>query len=125
MPIRLRSTAVYPAAMLIAAASTGTSPASAAERAFAGTWSHDSKSCKLTQDVQGAPVIMTGKGYDQHEAHCTFSSVKRMKGNSWRIKASCTVEGNAQIDAFTLRVDGDTLFWSHGAGAAARLKRCK
>lgn len=125
MPLRLRSTALYRAAMLIAAASTGTSPASAAERSFAGTWSQDAKSCKLAQEVQGAPVIMTAKGYDQHEAHCAFKSVKRMKGNSWRIKASCMVEGDAQADTFTLRVAGDTLFWSHGAGAAMRLQRCK
>ncbi len=99
------------------------SPALAAEPAYVGTWGVSAAQCKVPQDRQGAPMIVTAKGYDQHEAHCTFASVKR-SGDGWKVKAACSVEGDKQSDAFTLKVDGDVMTIRHGSSARA-YKRCR
>jgi hypothetical protein len=82
---------------------------SEAEAPFAGTWAEDLAGCALPQEQQGAPYVFTVEGYDQHEAHCSFSNVVPMGENEWRIGAACTVEGDEQRTAFDLSLDGDVL----------------
>ena len=99
------------------------SPALAAEPAYVGTWGVSAAQCKIPQDRQGAPMVMRAKGYDQHEAHCNFTSVKKT-GAAWKVAAACSVEGDKQRDAFTLKVVDDTLTLTRD-GIARTYKRCR
>ena len=100
-----------------------TTPALAADPAYVGTWGVSAAQCKTPQDRQGAPMIVTAKGYDQHEAHCSFRSVKASR-SGWRIAAACSVEGDKQKHSFTLQVAGDVLTMTEN-GRASSYKRCK
>lgn len=76
---------------------------------FAGTWAVTASQCSLPQESDNAPYVFTAEGFDQHEAHCTFSSVVPLAENEFRVGATCTVEGDEQSTAFDLKRDGDTL----------------
>ncbi len=108
--------------LILTAVLLTTSPAIAAEPAYVGTWGVSAAQCKIPQDRQGAPMIIRAKGYDQHEAHCSFTSIKKV-GSSWKVKAACSVEGDSQKDAFTLQVSGNTLTLKQG-GSTRAYKRC-
>ena len=100
-------------------------PAHAAGPAYVGTWGNDTAQCKVPQEQEGAPLIITAKGYDQHEAHCTFTSVKK-KGSAWKVRANCSVEGDSQKDILLLRVTGDVLLFTVGNHKFSNtLTRCK
>ncbi len=90
--------------------------------AFVGTWGINLAQCRVPQDQQGAPIVLTMRGYDQHEAHCTFKSMKKM-GDLWKIAADCSVEGDKLSDAFTLRTSGKSLIMAHGK-IRTTLMRC-
>jgi hypothetical protein len=105
-----------PAAPADAAAATGTP-------AFVGTWATDAAACTVSQDEQSAPMVLTEKGFDQHESHCTFSKVEAGE-KSWTVSADCSVEGDTQSHEFVLSVDGDTLKMDEDVGAATMV-RCK
>lgn len=111
------------AALAAAGATAEAAPAGSANPGYIGTWSADPAKCKLSQDVQGAPMILRRKRYDQHEAHCAFKSVRR-SSNAWWVSALCQVEGSKQTDRFTLRLNGDTLIMAHGKNAIS-MKRCR
>lgn len=112
------------AALFAAAACTSISlTAFAGTPPYVGTWANDAASCKVPQDQQGAPMIVTAKGYDQHEAHCTFGSITRTR-RVWKVDAQCSVEGDKQKDSFTLQVNGNKLVMAHGANARTYV-RCK
>lgn len=98
-------------------------PALAAEPVYVGTWGVSAAQCKIRQDRQGAPMVIRAKGYDQHEAHCNFTSVKKI-GASWSVAAACSVEGDKQKDAFTLKVVDDALVLTQG-GVARTYRRCR
>lgn len=49
-------------------------PATAAERAYVGTWASQPLRCWIDQSLPAAPLVMTRTGYDQHETHCRFTS---------------------------------------------------
>jgi hypothetical protein len=85
-----------------------TTPALAAEPAYVGTWGSNRAQCKIAQDQQNAPMVVRAKGYDQHEAHCTFASVAPA-GRAWKVQANCSVEGDKQSMALQLRVLGNRL----------------
>jgi hypothetical protein len=97
------------AAVALAFSFAAAAPALAADPAFVGTWGADKDQCKLKQDNEGAPMVFTTDGYDQHETHCKFKSVDG-KDNTWKISSECTVEGSAEKFDFTLMVDGDKMF---------------
>ncbi len=97
-------------------------PAQAAAPGYVGTWGVDANQCQKAQDAPGAPIVFTANGYDQHEAHCTFTSIAP-SANGWKINANCTVEGTMQTDAFTLETDDDELIITRGE-SMLRLKRC-
>src|SRR5262249_20139364 len=75
---------------------------------FVGKWAAQSAQCRLGQEDPGAPMIVRRNGYDQHEAHCTFKSV-RPQPPAWAIKAECTVEGNRQDYDFGVQVANNHL----------------
>ena len=62
---------------------------------FIGKWATQPRQCSLPQDDENAPMIVTPKGYDRHEAHCKFTSVRK-RGTGWAVKESCAVEGDEQ-----------------------------
>ncbi len=100
--MRLMSLSAGVAALALAACSPA--PAS-----FAGTWGTDLEQCKKQQDNADAPMIVTDKGFDQHEAHCTFTKVTATGAGAWKVESACTVEGNEQPDTMDLTLAGDTL----------------
>ena len=102
-------------------ASTSTSTATtAAAESYVGTWAVDLASCRIPQEMQGAPHIFTRDGFDQHEAHCTFADVSQTGPNSWRVAAACQVEGDEASLGWDMTVDGDTMQMVPGQ----RLVRC-
>ena len=108
--------------LLPIAAIVSCTPALAADPAFVGTWSSNAAQCKTPQERQGAPMIMTAKGYDQHEAHCRFVSVKKVRAG-WRMATTCTVEGNQQREKLKAKVTGTNLTLTSGK-ATRTLQRC-
>lgn len=110
--------------LLTAAALTllGTSPTLAADPAYVGTWSANVAKCAVPQSMQEAPMIVAADRYDQHEAHCTFSSVKKIK-SGWRVAAKCMVEGDTVAVSFTLAVEGSTLTMQEGK-LSRTFRRC-
>jgi len=91
--------------------------------AYVGTWASNPAQCKVDQGLQSAPLILTARGYDQHEAHCKFTAVSKTGANAWRAKAECSVEGNKQRHTMTLAVSGKTLTLGEGRGTR-KLMRC-
>jgi hypothetical protein len=98
------------------------SPPSAAD-GYAGKWAADLSNCGKPQSSPDAPLILTGKGYDQHEAHCTFDGLKSTGAGEWGAKAACQVEGDSQSIDVSLTVSGDTLTLTED-GSARDLLRC-
>lgn len=99
------------------------SSASAADPSYIGTWATDLAQCKVGQERQEAPLVLSKDGYDQHETHCKFKSVDGADGE-FKVTSDCTVEGNAQPYDFTLTVSGDTLTVTDETGSRDLL-RCK
>jgi hypothetical protein len=83
-------------------------PALARSPAYVGTWASEPAQCRVGQEEQNAPMIMRRDGYDQHEAHCKFTSVSP-KGAAWRVRARCVAEGNKTTINLTLAVTGNRL----------------
>ena len=100
--------------LLVAIVAFATSPSAlAADAAYVGTWSTHAAKCAVPQSMQDAPMIVRSDGYDQHEAHCKFASVKKTK-TGWRVAAKCSVEGDSASLSFTLTVRGGTLTMREG-----------
>lgn len=96
---------------------------SPAPTSFAGTWGVDQEQCKIPQELAEAPIVLTEKGYDQHEAHCTFSKVTSTGPGTWKVDAACTVEGNPQTETMEFALKGDTLTINPGPDSKP-LVRC-
>lgn len=110
--------------MICAAFASGAllAPAFAAD-GYAGKWAADLSNCANPQSSPEAPLVVTAKGYDQHEAHCTFDGLKSAGAGEWVAKAACQVEGDSQSIDISLTVSGDTLTLTED-GAARDLLRC-
>ena len=111
------------AAVLVGASGVAI-PAAAREPAYAGKWAAQPVQCRVGQDTQRAPMIVTRNGYDQHEAHCQFASVRAGAVGTWRVRARCSVEGDTQNHELTLTVAGDRLSVRDAHGART-LRRCR
>lgn len=102
-------------------------PSRADDPVYVGTWGTDAAHCKIAQDAEGAPLVITKDRYDQHEAHCVFKSVTP-EAALFKVVAECSVEGDTQAQDFTLSTAGsaagDTLTWADSSGALD-LIRCK
>ncbi|MGE3229476.1 MAG: hypothetical protein AB7J30_08565 [Hyphomicrobium sp.] len=90
--------------------------------AYAGTWAADLAQCKVGQERQEAPLVLTRDGYDQFETHCTFKSVDGGADGTWKVGSECTIEGSNEPYHFTLTVSGDTLTVGDDAGTRDLLK---
>lgn len=88
----------------------------AAEPTYIGTWASDLAQCKVAQDRQEAPLVLSKDGYDQYETHCKFTSVDSAS-DQWKVKSDCTVEGSAEPYDFTMTVSGDTLTIADDTGS--------
>lgn len=98
------------------AAVTASGPARANDPAYVGTWASDLAQCKVAQERQEAPLVLSKDGYDQYETHCKFKSVEPAD-DAWTVKSDCIVEGSAEPYDFTLIVSGDTLTVTDEAGS--------
>ena len=105
--------------VLMTALTLGTSAALAGQPAYVGTWGKNAAQCKNGQDTSDAPMLITRQGYDSHEAHCTFSSIKK-SGSTWAMQTKCSVQGDQQVGKMTLSVSGKTLT----VDGTWKLKRC-
>lgn len=119
MPKLRRTTA--PTLAALAAVLLAAPHASAADPGYVGTWATDLAQCKVGQERQEAPLVLSKGGYDQHETHCTFKSVDGADGE-WTVKSDCVVEGSAEPYDFTLTVSGETLTVTDEAGSRDLLK---
>lgn len=100
----------------------GIGPVSA--QAYVGTWGTNAAQCRVDQSRQNAPLVLGRSRYDQHEAHCTFSSVRKTGASSWQIGARCSVEGDRQSHTFNISVEGNSLMLADRYGSR-RLVRCR
>jgi hypothetical protein len=91
--------------------------------AYVGTWASQTAQCRVDQSEQNAPLIMRRNGYDQHEAHCSFSNI-RQKGATWTVRAACSVEGDKQTHSLTLSVADNRLTMRDEHGPRV-LQRCR
>jgi len=121
MPARRHPKMNVAAAVVSLAFTIASGPAHAAD--YAGTWAADLAKCKSPQESADAPLVLSPKGYDQHEAHCTFSGLKLSGAGEWAGKAACSVEGDSQSFDVKLTVSGDTLTLTED-GASRDLLRC-
>lgn len=119
----LARTAIVVAVLAVATIISQGQGALAQMPAYVGTWGSQPAQCGLGQDQQDAPMIIKRDGYDQHETHCKFSSV-RAKVPAWTVKAKCTVEGDTQNPTLVLRVSGNRLTIRDEAGTRT-LQRCR
>jgi len=106
--MRMNKTTLSLTLSALAASALASASALAADPAYVGTWASDLAQCKVPQERQEAPLVLSKDGYDQYETHCKFTSVEGADSD-WKVKSDCTVEGNAQPYDFTLTVSGDTL----------------
>lgn len=122
-PLTFKALSVVLLTVMLFLVHAARSPLSAAEPSFAGTWAEDLTTCKLPQEDQNAPMILSKSGYDQHEAHCKFKKLEG-KGGEWKADADCSVEGDSQSTSFTFSVSGDTLTIGED-GSTRDYLRCK
>ena len=109
-----------------AGAAGDTATAGSSNTSYVGTWGIDLAQCSIPQERQEAPKIVTEDGYDQHEAHCGFTSVTATGDAQWSIVAECSVEGDLQEIDFNLAVENDELLEWYGEDRSDpwRLVRC-
>ncbi len=114
----IRTTAALAAILVLCA-----SPAAAASD-FVGTWGATKASCRLPQDAQGAPMILTLTSLDQHETHCQLA-LTRNAASPWIARAKCVVEGDQQNHTFKFTVRGDRLVVSERGVADKAYVKCR
>jgi hypothetical protein len=85
------------------------------EPAYVGTWADDPAQCGKAQDTDEAPMVITKDRFDQHEAHCEFTSVSG-NANEWKVTSKCSVEGDEQVYEFGMSVADKTLAMVDDAG---------
>lgn len=104
-----------PATEAEAASAEAAAAAASAEAAYAGTWADDAAQCVNAQDVEDAPMVISKDRFDQHEAHCEFTSVSG-HGNEWKVSSKCSVQGDEQAYDFGMSLTGDKLTMIDDAG---------
>jgi hypothetical protein len=87
----------------------------AGEPAYIGTWADDPAQCSKPQDSDDAPMVITKDRFDQHEAHCEFTSVNG-NANEWKVSSKCSVEGDEQVYEFGMSVADKSLAMVDDAG---------
>jgi hypothetical protein len=113
---------VLVAVALFAAAALASRSAAAQTPPFVGKWASQAPQCRLGQQAENAPMIIRRDGYDQHETHCKFKSV-RPQMPAYAVKAQCQVEGDTQDVDMVFQVAGNRLTIRDEAGARV-LQKC-
>ena len=85
------------------AAAPAADASASAEPAYVGTWADNPEQCSKPQDDDDAPMIVAKNRFDQHEAHCEFTTVSANQ-DEWKVSAKCSVEGDEQPDDFGMSV---------------------
>lgn len=99
--------------------------ANAAEPTFVGAWASDTKDCRVPQERENAPFLVSPKGYDRHETHCTFENLMK-KGRTYTADTKCSVEGDMQKSSTVIVVkDRTTISLSVDGRPSIELKRCR
>ena len=93
--------------------------AQAGQPAYVGKWGKDQTQCRSGQEITNAPMLLRKNGYDSHEVHCTFSSIRKT-GNTWTMNTKCSVEGDQQRGKLTLTISGKHLI----VDGNFKLERC-
>jgi hypothetical protein len=106
-------------ALALYGAATVSAPAQSPD--YVGTWAEKTAQCRLGQDREDAPMVMKKSGYDEHETHCSFTSVRK-RGASWAVAAKCSVDGDNQNIKMTLKRAGNRL--EIGGDLTRTLQRC-
>ncbi|MBL8564498.1 MAG: hypothetical protein JNM89_02135 [Hyphomicrobiaceae bacterium] len=123
--------APYTLTALVIAAAAVTGPALAAEPAYVGVWSKRMEHCSTKQDKPGAPMVVTEKGFDQHDLHCSFEKIAPVAAPAsgspavpeLSVLANCEWKGNATKMEMTWSVSGETLSITD-KGGITQLKKC-
>lgn len=118
----------HAAACLVAAAAllAGTAPASAADApAYIGVWSKRMEHCSTQQKRPGAPMLVTEKGFDQHDLHCSFEKIEPGSEGprAWNVLADCTWKGTPTKMEMKWSVAGEALTITDKGGSNT-LTRC-
>jgi len=106
----------------LANAVTASQPAYAGntgQPAYVGTWGKDAAQCKNGQEITNAPMLISKNGYDSHEVHCKFTSVRK-SSSTWTMKTKCSVEGDQQTGRLELSIKGKFLI----VDGSHKLQRC-
>jgi hypothetical protein len=95
---------------------------------YVGMWSKRMEHCSTEQKRPGAPMIMTDKGFDQHDLHCTFRKMEPTAAlapgaATWKMEADCTYGSAQRPMQATISVLGDTLTLVD-RGGSNELKKC-
>lgn len=100
-------------------------PAGAETPAYVGMWSKRMEHCSTGQKRPGAPMLITEKGFDQHDLHCTFETIEPVAGHAatWTILAQCTWKEQPAKMEMTWRVEGETLTVTDKGGSNT-LRKC-
>jgi hypothetical protein len=97
----------------------------AAEPTFAGAWSADVKNCRVPQEMENAPMLISPKGYDQPEVHCTFLNLVK-SGRTYQAATRCSVQGDSQTGTIRIVMANRTVMnMSLDGGAAIKMHRCR
>lgn len=114
------------AAALSLAALTSTS-AQAADPPYVGLWSKRMEHCSTDQKRPGAPMIMTDKGFDQHDLHCTFRKLEPIAplaegATTVKMAADCKWGNVDRPMEMTLSVTADKLTLIDAGGTSVLMK---
>ncbi len=102
--------------------------AHAADPPYVGMWSKRMEHCSTEQKRPGAPMLMTEKGFDQHDLHCTFRKLDAIAplapgASTWKMEADCTYGSAQRPMEMTISVAGETLTLID-RGGTNELKKC-
>jgi hypothetical protein len=112
------------AALAVVGTATLSGAAFAQQPAYVGTWASKPAQCKVGQNLEDAPIVMRRDGYDQYETHCRFSNIQSKGPSTWTVRATCSVQGDKQVDTLMLTVEKNRLTMRDKVGASS-LTRCR
>lgn len=99
------------------------SPALAAEP-WLGRWVSDLKYCKDEGDTaETMPLILRERTIEWFVARCTYRGATK-RGDTWRISARCSAEGETSPTTIALRMRGSKLAIGWGKAPVEERQRC-
>ncbi len=113
---------------VLACGGIAATPVLAAEPAYVGLWSKRMEHCSTKQANPGAPMVVTAKGFDQHDLHCTFAKIEPMTveapgASGWQVAADCTWGKTPTKLEMTWAISGEALTLTDPGGTHV-LQKC-